>query len=131
MSDKTVEDRLNAYLDRIEAADAQARKAAEDAAKAEREANFVSKADLESALTALGESLAKQIGEEVAKAVPVVRPEGAGRQGENTTTEEDPFEANPVAHVAKKAAKDRTPEEKKFAWALTRKALAPEQMRVA
>lgn len=125
----TIEEMFAQYLQREAEKDAAAQKAAEDAAKAEVESQFVSKADLEAALTSLGESLAAKIGEEVAKAMPVVRPEGAGRQGENTP-QEDPFEANPVEHVAQKARGELTQEEKAFIWEMTKRAMHPEQMAI-
>lgn len=122
MSDKTTEQRLQELLDREEAREAEARKAAELAAKAEAEAKFVSKADFEAALAAFGEQLATKIGEEVAKAMPVQRPEGAGRVG-TETTEEETLESSPVEYLAKKAMTDYTPDDKRVFWELTKRQL--------
>lgn len=126
----TIEEMFAQYLQREAEKDAAAQKAAEVAAQAEAESKFVTKADLEGAFTAFGEALGAKIAEEVAKAMPVVRPEGAGRQGE-TQEQEDPFQADPIAHVVKKARGERTPEEKDFIWTLTKKvALRPEEMSI-
>jgi hypothetical protein len=116
----TLEEMFAAYLQREEAKDAAAQKAASDAEKQEREAQFVTKADLEGAFASFGEQIATKLGEEIAKALPVGRAEGAGRVGEEKPAEESEFEQNPVAYVAKKAAADRTKEEKQFIWKLTR-----------
>jgi hypothetical protein len=116
----TIEEMFAQYLEREAAKDAAEAKKAEDAAKAEAQANFVSKADLESALSAFGEQIASKIGEEVGKAMPVQRPEGAGRVGEQSGSDEI---ENPFEYLAKKAAEDRTPEDKALAWELTKRAI--------
>jgi hypothetical protein len=123
MADKTTEQRLQELLDREEAREAEAKKAADAAARAEAEANFVSKADLQVALDAFGAQIAKQIGEEVAKATPIARPEGAGRVGE--VVEVDERDENPVAYLVKKSRTEEglSDEDKKLAWELTRRAI--------
>jgi hypothetical protein len=117
----SIEEMFAQYLEREAAKDAAEAKKAEDAAKVEAQANFVSKADLEAAFTAFGEQFSATVAEQIEKALPVARPEGAGRVGE--TTPEDPREADPVAYIAKKAAADRTDEDKALAWALTQAAI--------
>lgn len=123
MSDKTTEQRLQELLDREEAREAEAKKALEAAARAEAEANFVSKADFQAALDAFGEQIASKIGDEVAKALPIARPEGAGRVGE--VVEVDERAENPVAYLVKKSRTDEglDADDKKLAWELTRRAI--------
>ena len=122
MSDKTTEQRLLEALDRIEAQEAEAKKAMELAAQAEANAKFATKEDLADALKSIVETLAEKIGEEVAKAMPVERPEGAGRVGEEKT-EEETLESSPVEYLAKKALTDYTPDDKRVFWELTKRQL--------
>ena len=117
----TVEEMLTQLLAREAAKDEAAQKAADADAKAERESNFVSKADLQAAFEAFGAQIAASVSEQVEKALPVSRPEGAGRVGEEKV--EDERAADPVAYIAKKAAADRTDEDKALAWALTKAAI--------
>lgn len=123
MSDKTTEQRLQELLDREEARETEARKALEIAARAEAEAKFATKEDVTEAVKSLGEQIAAQIAEEVAKAMPVARPEGAGRVGE--VVEVDERAENPVAYLVKKSRTEEglDNDDKKLAWELTRRAI--------